>query len=103
MALAMMAVLSIMTAGVLLAGTANESTSYVSDQQREAFEIAQQGLAYAEGMLDYNTAHGVAVSVGTGLRAARAACRRGDLQRAAVERQHVPRRDRHGRPPSPGL
>jgi Tfp pilus assembly protein PilX len=65
MALAMMAVLSIMTAGVLLAGTANESTSYVSDQQREAFEIAQQGLAYAEGMLDYNTAHGVAVSVGT--------------------------------------
>ena len=65
MALAMVAVLSIMTAGVLLAGTANESTSYVSDQQREAFEIAQEGLSYAEGMLDYNTAHGVSVTVNT--------------------------------------
>jgi Tfp pilus assembly protein PilX len=50
-ALAMMMVLAITTAGVLVAGTTNQREAYVSDQSREAFAIAQEGLAYAEGCI----------------------------------------------------
>lgn len=48
-ALATMMVLAITTTGVLLAGTVNQREAYVSGQAREAFAIAQEGLAYAEG------------------------------------------------------
>jgi Tfp pilus assembly protein PilX len=50
-ALAMMMVLAITTAGVLAAGTANQREALFSDQSREAFAIAQEGLAYAEGCI----------------------------------------------------
>jgi Tfp pilus assembly protein PilX len=65
MALAMVTIFAILTAAVLMAGTANVSESVVSDQQREAFAIAQQGLAYAEGMVYYDTANAIAVPTGT--------------------------------------
>lgn len=51
MALALMLVLAITTAGILTAGTTNQQATYVSNQQRQAFGIAQEGLAYAEGCL----------------------------------------------------
>lgn len=51
MALATMMVLAITTAGVLVAGTRNQREAFVSDQSREAFSIAQEGLAYAEGCI----------------------------------------------------
>lgn len=51
MALALMLVLAITTAGILTAGTTNQQATYVSNQQRQAFAIAQEGLAYAEGCL----------------------------------------------------
>jgi Tfp pilus assembly protein PilX len=50
-ALAIMFLFAITTSGILAAGTVNQRTSYVSDEQRQAFGIAQEGLAYAEGML----------------------------------------------------
>lgn len=49
MALAIMSVLAIATTGIITAGTANQRTTYVSNQERQAFGIAQEGLAYAEG------------------------------------------------------
>ena len=51
MALALILVLSITTAGILLAGTVNQRETYVSNQERQAFAIAQEGLAFAEGMV----------------------------------------------------
>ncbi len=51
MALAIVLVLSVTTTGILVAGTANQRTTFVSDEQRQAFAIAQEGLAYAEGCL----------------------------------------------------
>lgn len=51
LAIALLLVLSVTTAGILTAGTANQQTTFVSNQQRQAFAIAQEGLAYAEGCL----------------------------------------------------
>jgi len=51
MALAIVMILAVTTTGIIIAGTANQRTTLVSDQQRQAFAIAQEGLAYAEGML----------------------------------------------------
>lgn len=51
MALAIVMVLVITTAGLLVAGTANQREALVSDNAKVAFGIAQEGLAYAEGML----------------------------------------------------
>lgn len=51
MAIALMLVLAITTAGILVAGTANQRTTFVSNEARQAFAIAQEGLAYAEGCL----------------------------------------------------
>jgi Tfp pilus assembly protein PilX len=50
-ALATMTVLAIATTGVIVAGTANEGTAWVSTQGRSAFAVAQQALAYGEGMV----------------------------------------------------
>ncbi len=65
MALAIVTILSVTTAGILLAGTANQREAYVSAEEREAFAIAQEGLAYAEGMLYYDSANGITLPVGT--------------------------------------
>ena len=51
MALAIMSVMAITTAGILIAGTANQREAYVSDNARQAFAIAQEGLADAEGCI----------------------------------------------------
>jgi Tfp pilus assembly protein PilX len=51
MAIALMLVLAITTAGILTAGTTNQQATFVSNEQRQAFAIAQEGLAYAEGCL----------------------------------------------------
>jgi hypothetical protein len=51
MAIALMMILAVTTAGIITAGTANQQTSFVSNEQRQAFAIAQDGLAYAEGCL----------------------------------------------------
>jgi len=59
LALATMMVLAITTTGILVAGTANQRTAFVSDQAREAFAIAQESLAYAEGMVYGDAANGV--------------------------------------------
>lgn len=48
-ALATVMVLSITTAGVLVSGAATQRAALVSDKERQAFGIAQEGLAYAEG------------------------------------------------------
>src|SRR5437870_5094348 len=58
MAVAAMSVLAITTTGVIVAGTANENTSWASTQGRSAFEIAQQALAYGEGMVYAQVANG---------------------------------------------
>jgi len=49
MAIALVAILAVTTAGILTAGTANQRTTFVSNEQRQAFAIAQEALAYAEG------------------------------------------------------
>jgi Tfp pilus assembly protein PilX len=51
MALALVLVLAITTAGILTAGTTNQQATFVSNEQRQAFAIAQEGLSYAEGCL----------------------------------------------------
>jgi hypothetical protein len=51
LALAAMFILAITTTGVIVAGTTNEDTAYVSTKERSAFAVAQQGLAYGEGMV----------------------------------------------------
>jgi hypothetical protein len=50
-AIASMAILAITTTGVIVAGTANEDTAWVSMKGRSAFAVAQQALAYGEGMV----------------------------------------------------
>ena len=50
-AIATMSILAITTAGVMVAGTANENTAWTSTQGRAAFAVAQQALAYGEGMV----------------------------------------------------
>ena len=57
MALAIMMVMSVTTAGILIAGTANQRESLVSDNARQAFAVAQEGLAYAEGCIYSAAAH----------------------------------------------
>lgn len=49
--IATMSILAITTAGVIVAGTANEGTAYTSLKQRTAFAVAQQALAYGDGMV----------------------------------------------------
>jgi Tfp pilus assembly protein PilX len=61
MAIAAMAILAITTTGVIIAGTANEQTSFVSTEARAAFATAEQALAYGEGMVYSNVTNGVAV------------------------------------------
>ena len=51
LAIATMSVLAIATTGVIVAGTANESTAFGSTAGRSAFAVAQQALAYGEGMV----------------------------------------------------
>lgn len=50
-AIAAMAILAITTTGVIISGTANETTAAVSTQGRSAFQVAQEALAYGEGMV----------------------------------------------------
>ena len=50
-AIAAMAILAITTTGVIVSATANEYTANRSLQQRGAFAVAQQALAYGEGMV----------------------------------------------------
>jgi hypothetical protein len=56
-----MTVLAITTTGIIVASTANEGTAYVSTQGRTAFAMAQEALAYGEGMVygDASAAAGV--------------------------------------------
>lgn len=51
LAIATMSILAIATAGVLVAGSANEDTAFASANGRSAFALAQESLAYAEGMV----------------------------------------------------
>jgi hypothetical protein len=51
LAIASVSILAITTTGIILAGTANESTAYFSSKERAAFAVAQQALAYGEGMV----------------------------------------------------
>ena len=66
MALAIMMVLAVTTTGLLVAGSANQRESLVSDNARVAFGIAQEGLAYAEGMVYGAAASHNAAGVATG-------------------------------------
>ena len=50
-AIATMSVLAITTAGIMVAGSANEHTAWTSTQGRAAFAVAQEALAYGEGMV----------------------------------------------------
>lgn len=50
-AIATISILAITTTGVIVAGTSNEDTAYVSMKGRSAFAVAQQALAYGEGMV----------------------------------------------------
>jgi Tfp pilus assembly protein PilX len=59
LALAAMCVLAIATTGVIVAGTANENTAWVSTKARSAFAVAQQALAYGEGMVYGDAAAGI--------------------------------------------
>ena len=65
MALMVMMVLAVTTAGLLVAGTANQRESLVSDNARVAFGVAQEGLAYAEGMLYSAAANGTQPPTGS--------------------------------------
>jgi hypothetical protein len=60
-ALATMTILAITTTGVIVAGSSNEDTAWVSTKGRAAFAVAQQSLAYGEGMVygDLNQAPSV--------------------------------------------
>ena len=58
LAIAAMTVLGIATTGVIVAGTTNESTAYASMKGRSAFAVAQQALAYGEGMVYAEVANG---------------------------------------------
>jgi Tfp pilus assembly protein PilX len=58
MAIAAMCVLAITTTGVIVAGTANEGTAWVSTKGRSAFAVAQAALAYGEGMVYAEVASG---------------------------------------------
>lgn len=57
-AIATMAILAITTTGVIVAGTANEGTAFVSLEGRSAFATAGQALAYGEGMVYSDVANG---------------------------------------------
>jgi hypothetical protein len=59
LAIAATSVLAITTTGVIVAGTANENTAYVSTKGRAAFAVAQQALAYGEGMVYGDVAGGI--------------------------------------------
>jgi hypothetical protein len=58
LAIATMSILAIATTGVMIAGSANEDTAWVSTQGRSAFAVAQQALAYGEGMVYGDEANG---------------------------------------------
>lgn len=51
LALAAIMVLAITTTGVIVAGTTNESTAFVSLKERSAFAAAQEALAYGKGVV----------------------------------------------------
>lgn len=51
LAIAATAVLAIATTAVIVAGTANEYTAFASTKARSAFAVAQEALAYGEGMV----------------------------------------------------
>jgi Tfp pilus assembly protein PilX len=57
-ALATMVILAITTAGIIVAGTANEDTSWASTQGRSAFAVAEESLAYGEGMVYSDVVNG---------------------------------------------
>lgn len=59
MALAIMLVASLTTAGLLVAGTANQRESLVSNNAKQAFELAQEAFAYDEGMLYSDGENGI--------------------------------------------
>ena len=58
MAIAAMSILAIVTTGIIVSGTANEGTALVSTQGRSAFAVAQEALAYGEGMVYAEVANG---------------------------------------------
>ncbi|HEY2354874.1 MAG TPA: hypothetical protein VGH79_08270 [Gaiellaceae bacterium] len=58
LALATMTILAITTTGVIVAGTAGESTAWGSTKGRSAFAVAQQALAYGEGVVYGDAANG---------------------------------------------
>ena len=49
LALSMMSVLALTTTALLLNGVVNQHGSYTSAQAKQAFNLAQAALAYAEG------------------------------------------------------
>jgi len=63
-AIATMCILAIATTGVIVAGTSNEDTAWVSTQARSAFAVAQQALAYGEGTVYAEVANGGDPTVG---------------------------------------
>ena len=63
MAIAAMSILAITTAGVIVAGTANETTAWASTEGRSAFAVAQQALAYGEGYVYAEAAAGNADNI----------------------------------------
>ncbi len=65
MAIAAMAILAITTTGVIIAGTANEQTTFASSEARAAFATAEQALAYGEGMVYSNVENGKTVDTST--------------------------------------
>ncbi len=58
MAIAAMSVLAIATTGVIVSATANEETALVSTEGRSAFAVAQEALAYGEGLVYADVANG---------------------------------------------
>ena len=58
MAIAAMSVLAIATTGVIVSATANEETALVSTEGRSAFGVAQEALAYGEGLVYADVANG---------------------------------------------
>jgi hypothetical protein len=65
LAIATTAILAITTAGIITAATANEDTAYASTSGRSAFALAEEALAYGEGMIYSNVSNNVSVTTGT--------------------------------------
>lgn len=65
LALTTMSVLALTTTALLMSGVVNQRGSYTSSQAKQAFALAQAGLAYAEGDVYSSADTGVAPPTGT--------------------------------------